>query len=142
MSTPKKDINFTQRDFELLAKAMSCTKEPMTIDYQKLAEAVPFKNANSAKASWHTIKKKIEALSEGAAMKGETSGATPAKKRKSEADDGVEAEAPAKTPKKARKTSTKAKASEEDGEQDMPSDVKSGIKSETDAALKEEPSDD
>ncbi|KAF7190223.1 hypothetical protein HII31_08554 [Pseudocercospora fuligena] len=107
----------------------------------------------------HSIKKKIDALSEGATMKGgasedsEAGAPTPAKasskKRKSDAvktegedGDGAEAEAtPAKTPKKARKASTKVKgksstAAEEDGEadegQDMPSDVKSEINEQED----------
>ncbi|EME88039.1 uncharacterized protein MYCFIDRAFT_85937 [Pseudocercospora fijiensis CIRAD86] len=93
----------------------------------------------------HSIKKKIDALSEGAAMKGGSNGAnegsetgaaaTPSKasgkKRKSDAiktegedDDDAEAEGtPAKTPKKGRKSSTKVQgkasaATEEDGEKD------------------------
>ncbi|EMC94640.1 hypothetical protein BAUCODRAFT_35874 [Baudoinia panamericana UAMH 10762] len=57
-----KEIGFTSRDFELFAGALMCAKVPVEIDYKAFAEKFGFKNANSGKASWHTLKKKLDKL--------------------------------------------------------------------------------
>ena len=86
MSTKEKETkegpSMTARDFELLAKALTCLKSELVVssslqiallqanylqvDYVKFAEKGPFKNPNSAKASWHGVKKKLDKLGGGA----------------------------------------------------------------------------
>ncbi|KAK4636218.1 hypothetical protein CLAFUW4_00424 [Fulvia fulva] len=125
----KTETAFTARDFQLLAKAMNCMKTELAVDYAKFAELSGLKNANSAKASWHALKKKIDKAGEGSvSYSGEpdTAGAPPkSKKRKSTANDeggddgeGEEIAAPAKAVKKGRKpkapsAAAKAKAEAE-----------------------------
>jgi Ca2+-binding EF-hand superfamily protein len=68
MTTPSKDgtVKFTSRDIEQLAKAFGCMKAEIPgLDYQKFALACGFANANSAKASWHSLKKKIDKVAGG-----------------------------------------------------------------------------
>jgi Ca2+-binding EF-hand superfamily protein len=60
MSTPTKEVLLTRRDVEQLAKAFTCMKGESALDYAKFAAAAGFANANSAKASWHSLKKKID----------------------------------------------------------------------------------
>ncbi|KAK4545546.1 hypothetical protein LTR36_002896 [Oleoguttula mirabilis] len=118
MSTTKQDGNtFTARDFELLAAAMQCTKVPVEVDYKLFAEKVGFKGTPSAKASWNTLKKKLQKFSESGSSVAPSLTITPAdnpekaskgsKKRKaSDEDDGSNSEAeaaPTKSKKKGRK---------------------------------------
>lgn len=55
--------SLTERDMKILASAIAqCLKNPVEVDYQKLADVVGLKNPNSAKASWHGVKKKLDAM--------------------------------------------------------------------------------
>ncbi|EME49601.1 hypothetical protein DOTSEDRAFT_68399 [Dothistroma septosporum NZE10] len=112
----KTDTAFTARDFQMLAKAMGCMKGEIAVDYSKFAEVGGYKNANSAKASWHSLKKKLDKASEGTvsfAGEPDTAGvpASPkSKKRKSasndeqgEEDDTIDTAPLAKSTKKGRK---------------------------------------
>ncbi|TKA76761.1 hypothetical protein B0A55_03637 [Friedmanniomyces simplex] len=138
MSTKEKGT-FTPRDFELLVGAMSCSKAPIEVDYKKFAEMFEFKNPASAKATWNSLKKKLNKMSEGNA--GETEGKAGGVKRKAaDADDDAEHDvmaeeaAPAakktiKSPaKKGRKAPVKGKgeqAAAADDDEEMPmGDVK------------------
>lgn len=63
-ATPAKGTTaFTQRELELLSKAFTCMKGDVAIDYPKFALATGLANPNSAKASWHSLKKKIDKMS-------------------------------------------------------------------------------
>lgn len=54
-------VPLTPRDVTILTVAITkCTKEAINIDYAKLADAVGLASANSAKASWHSVKKKVD----------------------------------------------------------------------------------
>ncbi|KAK5110270.1 hypothetical protein LTR62_006123 [Meristemomyces frigidus] len=64
----KDGSTFTARDIELLAAAMSCTKAPVEVDYKAFAEKGKFKNAASAKASWNSLKKKLEKIGSGGSV--------------------------------------------------------------------------
>ncbi|KAK3655158.1 hypothetical protein LTR56_003579 [Elasticomyces elasticus] len=126
--------NFSARDFELLAGAMNCTKTPIEIDYKKFAEMFEYKNANSSKAVWHGLKKKLEKMSaagEGASGETKEKGGV---KRKATDDDAEESgdESPvkktAKSPaaKKGRKAPAKGKGTveaDEDGEEEVVDEI-------------------
>jgi hypothetical protein len=45
----------------LISAIVHCTKAPVEIDYPKLATVLGLKDRNSSKATWHNLKKKIEA---------------------------------------------------------------------------------
>lgn len=62
-STKENSLNFTSRDYDLLARAMMCVKGEFAIDYDKFANLAGFKNSNSSKASWHSLKKKLDKMS-------------------------------------------------------------------------------
>jgi hypothetical protein len=83
--TPSKEggASLTQRDFDLLRGAFECNKNdfvvPSTqiyqdqshtltryqVDYAKFAEKCGLANANSAKVSWHGLKKKLDKIGGG-----------------------------------------------------------------------------
>lgn len=57
--------NFNERETKMMAVVMAqCTKAPVEIDFQKLADAFGLKNAASARTAWHGVKKKIEAMNQ------------------------------------------------------------------------------
>jgi hypothetical protein len=67
---PKTDTTAASGTFTLLSEReqrtlicaiVHCTKAPVEIDYPKLATVLGFKDRNSSKAAWHSLKKKIEA---------------------------------------------------------------------------------
>jgi len=63
---------FTRRELDLLVMALSCiTSGPVEIDYKLYGEKAEFKSANSAKAYWHSLKKKLAAC--GVSLGGERS---------------------------------------------------------------------
>ncbi|KAF2160477.1 hypothetical protein M409DRAFT_29098 [Zasmidium cellare ATCC 36951] len=124
--TPAKgEPAFSARELELLGKALQANKNDVAIDYPKFAELGGFKNANSAKASWHKLKEKFErargpVVADGAAdpktsdedEKAADVPRTPAsgKKRKAAAVKGEEGEdTPNKSAKKGRKPAAKGK---------------------------------
>ena len=45
----------------LISAIVHCTKAPVEIDYPKLATVLGLKDRNSSKATWHGLKKKLEA---------------------------------------------------------------------------------
>ncbi|KAI1103869.1 hypothetical protein F4804DRAFT_215807 [Jackrogersella minutella] len=54
-----KGINLTTRDMEILSKAWQCFEGSPKLDWQKLADIAPFKNAATARACFLPIKKKL-----------------------------------------------------------------------------------
>jgi hypothetical protein len=152
-SSPSKDSSapagsLTQRDFDLLQAAFECNKNDFVVrslstfstygswltrpqvDYTKFAEKTGLANANSAKASWHGLKKKLDKaagveVSKGKggakattedAREGDSEGAKPktkGRKRKTPvevADDGEEAKQKTKKHAPAAKKGNKAAA--------------------------------
>ncbi|QIW97837.1 hypothetical protein AMS68_003355 [Peltaster fructicola] len=110
--TSESPSKFTQRELELLAGAMLCLKSgEIAVDYKKFAEHCNFKNANSAKASWCGLRKKIDKFAQGSSTDSESAPS----KRKNSNDDDDEAPSAKKRSKKPVKEEAKSEAeSEED----------------------------
>lgn len=52
--------NLTQRDLRMMSIALTCMKGELVLDADKFQAATGLKNAASARAAWHAIKKKLE----------------------------------------------------------------------------------
>ncbi|KAK3720136.1 hypothetical protein LTR37_003960 [Vermiconidia calcicola] len=68
MTSKDGTTTFTSHDFELLAGAMKSMKGELNVDYAKFATRCGLKNANSAKASWHAVKRKLDKMDNGAVV--------------------------------------------------------------------------
>ena len=61
-SSSEQNTSLTTRDVELLLKAYRCMRQEISVDYAKLARLAHLKDSDSAKASWHNLKKKIDGV--------------------------------------------------------------------------------
>ncbi|EME44410.1 hypothetical protein DOTSEDRAFT_24456 [Dothistroma septosporum NZE10] len=61
-SSSEQNTSLTTRDVELLLKAYRCMRQEISVDYAKLAKLAQLKDSDSAKASWHNLKKKIDGV--------------------------------------------------------------------------------
>ncbi|CAK4032321.1 Hypothetical predicted protein [Lecanosticta acicola] len=153
----KSDSPFTTRDLELFGYCMRSLKSEFAVDYQKLADLAGYKNANSSKAAFHGLKKKLDKLGVGpvgtngpSLSAGGDEKATPAsgKKRKTPTKRDDEEEAgeegtPAKKKGRKPRAAPKSKASTAGGdaeEDDVETAVVKGEEGEDEAAgVKSEP---
>ncbi|KAK4610647.1 hypothetical protein CLAFUW4_13618 [Fulvia fulva] len=61
-SSSEQNTSLTTRDVELLLKAYRCMRQEISVDYAELARLAHLKDSDSAKASWHNLKKKIDGV--------------------------------------------------------------------------------
>ncbi|KAI2633565.1 hypothetical protein GGS26DRAFT_51401 [Hypomontagnella submonticulosa] len=121
---PAKEIQLTARDMEVLAKSWQCFDGQPKINWQKLADVAHFKNAETARVCFGTIKKKLHKVAQ-------VEPSTPTKsggKRKATAEKTASC-------KKAKRSGKDMTSFEEDDDEDtvnakIKADLKAGIEDE------------
>ncbi|KAI2776265.1 hypothetical protein F4815DRAFT_360493 [Daldinia loculata] len=127
-ATSIKDTQFTARDMEILGIAWQCFEVAPKINWNKLAQLAPFKNASTARACFGPIKKKL-ALASGESTTANTSEpSTPTKGGKKRKAGSEKTPGSGKKTKTSRKALSKFKDDDGEDEDEINAKIKADIK--------------